>query len=752
MGRRIRSLEMNGNSYFTSKRGVLKSTSQSAELQPAGLPRALDPSVTMGAGTIIANGSSRAYRVAWGLRDANNNLVLGDRSARVLGTASGATQDATLAWPIPPEITTSHIYQVYATAISTSDPGDIMVLTYENNPTSSQITAGSISYTDTIPDAFRNVGTPLYTNTEQEGAGNGNAQPPLARDVCEFRGHAFYANYTDKQTMTIQLVDAASLVAGTSTLTIGGVTFTTNAAETISTGTFQQFTAGTAAQNVENTMKSFCRVVNSYAAVTGYWAYYVGTPTTVPGKVILQERGLGGSAFVATCNNSTTQGCFVPPIPTSGSTYTSVADRRKNRIRVSKFQQPEHCPLARELVVGAENDEIQRIIPLRDSVIVIKDRSVWRITGSAFEDFVAAPLDDTTSCAGRDSYAKLNNTIFGLSNQGFIAITDNGVQIVGRPEEHRVLAGLAVKDAPDHDTFVGIGNEVKRLYLCRAYDAAASVNVVYVYNAITRQWSRWLIDPKCLAVADDRILYGLDNSLGHVLLERDSRRDGDPAQRDYCDESATFAVASIDATAKTITGTFTAGVDYTGSDYAGSSIGYGWKLYDGSNQYLVLSADGSTLTLNSVTGLAGTPTLTAYRPISMTLEYNPLTAGNPGELKQWGPVIVRAETQDAYKASLSFANEHDYKADPVSTTWPGQPSAQDAYVSASGKPSATNHDFGATRGNVYPANTIVATVPKERQVGQQLNVRIVHAVAESRFSVKAVIAIVRSMATNAVRQ
>ncbi len=751
MARRIRSFEMNGCTFVTSNHGILKSTSTSADFTAAGLPRFLDPAIVEAAGTVFtASGQIRAFRCVWGIRDANNNLILGDRSARVLVTSTAGSKSAQLSFPIPPEITTSHFFQVYSTAIGTTDPGDTMVQIFERNPTSSEITTGSITWLDIIPDAFRNLGVPLYTNTDQEGSSSGNAQPPLARDVCEFRGHAFYANYTDKHTMTMQLVDAASLVAGTSTVTIGGVVFTAQAAETITSGYFMKFTAGSAAQNVEDTAKSLCKVINQYAASTQVYAYYVSSPTTAPGKIILQERGIGGSAFVAVANNSTCGNCFVPPLPTSGSTYTSIADRRKNRIRVSKFQQPEHVPLIRELVVGAENDEIQRIIPLRDSVIVVKDRSVWRITGSVFEDFIASPLDDTTSCAGRDSYAKLNNCVFGLSNQGFIAITDNGVQIVGRPEEHRILAGLSVKNAPDHDTFVGIGDEVKRLYLCRAYDAAASLNITYVYNAITRQWSRWKIDPKCLAVASDRILYGLDNSLGHVLLERDSRRDGDAQYRDHAEDSATFTISSIDTSANTATGTFSGGVDYTGSDYD-TDIGYGWKLYDGSNQYLVLSESGGVLTLNTTTSLT-TGAKTVYRPIPVDIEWNPLTAGNPGELKQWGQVVIRAETQNAYKVSVAYANEIDYKTDPVATTWPGQPAVQDAYISSSGEPSASNHDFAATPGNVYPSQTIRTWPPKERSVGQQLSVRISHSVAEARLSIKAVIATVRALASNAVRQ
>ncbi len=750
--RRIRSFEMSGCSFFATHRGIAKSTSTSADVTAAGLPRFLDPSIAEVAGTILATtGLSRAYRLTWALRDAANNLIVGDRSARVVWTATGATKNVRMAWPIPPEITISHVFQVFATAIAASgiDPGDSMVQIFERNPTSAEIAAETITWDDIIPDAFRNVGTPLYTNSDQEGGAAGNAQPPLARDVCEFRGHGFFANYTDKQTMNLQLVDAASLVANTSTVTLGSVVYTAKAAETITAGEFQKWTTGTAAQNVENTAKSLCRVINSYAANSTIYAFYASTPTTIPGKIIIQERAIGGSAYVAICDGATTAGCFVPPLPTSGSTYTSVADRRKNRIRVSKFQQPEHVPLVRELVCGAENDEIQRIIPLRDSIVVVKDRSIGRITGSTFADFVYAPLDDTTSCGGRDSYAKLNNCVFGLSNQGFVAITDNGVQIVGRPEEHRVLAGLAVKNAPDHDTFVGVGDEVKRLYICRAYDAAASLNVTYAYNAITRQWSRWLIDPACMAVASDRIVYGLNNALGHVLLERDSRRDGESAYRDFADESATFTIASIDTTAKTATGTFTAGVDYTGAAYA-SSIGYGWKIYDGANQYLVLSSSGSgtiILTLNSVTSLT-TGAKTVYRPIPVEVEFNPLTAGNPGELTQWGEIIVRAETQNAYKASLSFANEIDYKTDPVATTWPGQPATQDSYVCVSGEPSATNNDFAATPGNVYPGSTIKAAVPKERAVGEQLSIRVAQSVAESRFSIKAVIAQARAVGSN----
>ncbi len=157
----------------------------------------------------------------------------------------------------------------------------------------------------------------------------------------------------------------------------------------------------------------------------------------------------------------------------------------------------------------------------------------------------------------------------------------------------------------------------------------------------------------------------------------------------------------------------------------------------------MLASSGSgpyTLTLNTVVGLAGTPTLTMYRPIPVTIEWNPITGGNAGELKQFGEIVYRLETQNAYKVSLQYANEYDRKTDPTSTTWVAQPAAIDAYVSADQTPaSATSNDFGATPGNVNPNNVVRSTVARDRTVGCQLQPKISNNVAEARFAVKALV-------------
>jgi hypothetical protein len=346
--------------------------------------------------------------------------------------------------------------------------------------------------------------------------------------------------------------------------------------------------------------------------------------------------------------------------------------------------------------------------------------------------------------------------VFMLSDQGFVAVTDNGIQIVGRPTENRVLAGLEKANAPDHDRFVGIGHEQRRIYICVAYDAAAGENTCYVYSPIANQgrgaWTKRRINAVAFAVLSNRLLYALNNANGHVLRQRASRRDGASWYRDYVEDSSTFTITSIDTSAGTCTGTWSGYVDF---DSYESDIGYGWKLYDGSNQYLILSsASASTvLTLNTTTGLT-TGAKTVYRPIPWTVEYNPI-AGNQS-MKQFGDVVVKAETMNAYAIDFAYANQNDTKSDPASDDWSAQPSADRVYVpKASGaEASSTSNDFGATATTnpFNPFNEIRSTVHPERAMGQQLSIRLSGGVAEGYVGIKAVTVEAEDLETTKGRQ
>lgn len=95
-GLRIKSIEQNGNLYFTTSEGIKKISASSASqfstqsgyITDAGGVKALDftASLNVVPGSIsgwFPQDSAVAYRVLWGTKDANNNLILGTPSSRV---------------------------------------------------------------------------------------------------------------------------------------------------------------------------------------------------------------------------------------------------------------------------------------------------------------------------------------------------------------------------------------------------------------------------------------------------------------------------------------------------------------------------------------------------------------------------------------------------------------------------------------------------------------------------------------------
>ncbi len=750
MAWRVRSAAAKGNTYFTSSGGIVKITSSSADMVSAGLPRCLDLILTLtnSSPTLLSTGYQRAYRAVLCQRDANNNLIQGPPSGRfVASNTTGGTRDVQCVIYLPPQITTSHFIQLYATTITTTavDPGDEMRLVLEYFPTSTDIsTNGYVTLTDITPDAGRDAD--LYTNgVSQDGIINAHDEPPLGRDIAWFQNKLLVANYTDKHEMSLLLLGTSGMT--TQTITLNSVVYTAGTSETVSTGTFQVYKTGgggytdlgTQSLNVEGTAKSLIKVINQYAANTQLYAFYESGVDDPPGKIRIVERGIGGSQFTVICSASAMGSSFSPAIPISDSTYASVADRRVNQIRVSLDEEPEHMPRYRNIVVGGEDEEIQRIVPLRSSLIVVKDRSIWRIANAEPGEADPVFLDNTCQVSGRDSVAVLNNTVFMLSDQGFVAITDNGIQIIGRPTENRVLAGLEKIDAPDHDRFVGVGNEQRRQYICLAYDAAAAENTCYVYSPISNQgkgaWTKRRLNAAAFAVLNNRLMYALNNANGHVLRQRASRRDAASWYRDYAEDSSTFTITSIDTSAGTCTGTWSGYVDF---DTYESDIGYGWKLYDGTNQYLILSSASANtvLTLNTTDSLS-TGAKTVYRPVPWVVEYQPIASPT---LKQFNDVIVKAETSNAYALDFAYANQNDTRSDPASDDWSAQPAADRVYVpkSTGAEASSSSNDFGATAStNAFnPFNEVRTYVHPERAAGQQLSVRVSGGVAEGYTAIK----------------
>lgn len=236
-GRRINSIEFNGNLFFTTNSGIKKiSASTSADfttasgfITDAGGVKALDVRATVDSTTpgFFTPLSKIAYRVVWGIVDNNDVLILGSPSSRTVIENQDDTNSAivNLSFPIPNEIdNTNYFYQIYRTGIVTGaslsqldtlDPGDEMNLVFEEFVTSAELTAGTVTTTDITPDDFRQNGTTLYTNpVSGDGILQANEPPPFAQDIEEYKGFTFYANTSTRQQLSIDQLSIANFVSG----------------------------------------------------------------------------------------------------------------------------------------------------------------------------------------------------------------------------------------------------------------------------------------------------------------------------------------------------------------------------------------------------------------------------------------------------------------------------------------------------------------------------------------------------------
>lgn len=624
---RILSGESNKNFFFLTDAGVMKLDSLTGSIGRAGMMKALDGTgaLTGGSGWFSTNGQV-AYRVVWGILDANNNKIIGSPSQRItVANASGGSRNVDLTFSIPSGITTSHFYQIYrsaATASSATEPNDELQLIAEKSPTAGEITAKAVTYSDVTPESLR--GATLYTSPSQQGILQANEPPPLAKDIANYKQMMLYVNTVTKHRLNITLISvgASAGIQVNDTITIAGTTYTGKASENAAAGQFLVDTSGTPAANIDSTAKSLIRVINSYATNTSVYAYYLTGFNDLPGQILIEERTIGGAAYVATTSRTT---AFSPPIPTSGTTYSSANDDSPNRVYISKIGQPEAVPLLQYLDMGSADKEILRVIALRDSVFFLKQDGIFRMTGEDPATVRVSLFDSTTSLTSIDSAIAFNNQVFGFADQGVAGISDSGVAIMSRAIEFEILKLSAAQYTNFNAASFGVAYESDRKYIFATVTEEADTYSTqqFVYNSLTNTFTRWTLPMNhgLINSADNKFYY-CNPDLGYVMQERKSF-----TNLDYADDDVLLQ----------ITGQSGLTVEVVSS--AGAVVG--WTLSDGTRSSIITAIpDGTHIT---VTDLFTWPfaAARAYAPIDCAVQWAPVHGGNPAMMKHFTDVIIK---------------------------------------------------------------------------------------------------------------
>ena len=648
---RVRFISLNKNLYFTSGAGVYRLDSLANNPVLAGAPAALGGTgATTGASGFLANNVSVAYRLLWVYIDANNNLIRGAPSDRVIvSNSTGGTVNTLTTWTVPVDITTGWTYQLYRSNESanlTSEPDDNMQLVYQGIPTAGEISSRQLAITDITPSSLK--GEVLYTSAE--GIQAANTRPPFANDIALYKGLTCYANCTSKHTFFLTLISGSLLQSG-DTLTFsrvsgGSFVLTAGAAENVATGTFKLTTGGTPAQNIASTASSIVRVANLFASNTWLDAYYSSGYTEAPGKMTFIERNLNTTGFSVTC--SRTGNIFNPTLPSSGRTpnNTSTNSSLPNAVYLSKSQQPDAVPVANYIAVGTSSAPIVRVLSLRDSLIVIKTDGIYRITGTAFSNFAVQPLDVQMQIKSANSAVVLNNMVYCFVDQGVVRIQDSGgIEIVSLPIERELLE-LATSNYPGFAgaTF-GIAYPSDHKYILYTVTTKTDTYATraFVYNYVTNAWTMWTTSFTAGFVrSSNNLLYQATyNASGSQIYEERKTFTFD----DYADEQ--YPVTITSSSGRTV-------------NFVGAIPVVGQTLEQvqpiGTLRAQVLAINGSTLTVDlDMPWLAGAATL--YNPINVTWQISNMYGDTPNAMKQFPEISLLLDVNSFGSLNITFSSD-----------------------------------------------------------------------------------------------
>ena len=641
---RVRSFQSNKNLYILSSNGVYKLSSVSSSFRTSGVSRGLGGSgTTTGASGFMGTNTNVAYRIVWGYRDENNNLILGAPSDRIIvSNSTGGDRDVSLTFFIPADIDTTYFYQIYRSTDSATvndQPDDELQLVDELTPSAGEITAGTITYVDATPDDLRGVIIYTAPSLSTEGILGANVQPPFATVACSFGNAAFYGNTRTKHSLTVTLIgtDAPLGVQVGDTLTIAdGAPFTITGAavENAVAGQFLVETALTPAENIAATARSIVSVLNTITANTTIAAYYTSGFDELPGQMFFERLTLTSTPFTVTSSRAT---CWRPELPASGASYnnTSRNEELPNRVYFSKLQQPEAVPVLQYLDIGSPEEPILAMNPLRDGVLILKTDGVYRITGSTPATIAVTPIDTTVRIVAPYSTATLGNKVFFFSTQGVVAASDSGVEIVSRPIETELLE-LSSAQYPNFNSITfaaGYESDRKMVLYTVTTSSDTYATQAFVFDILSGEWTRWTKPASAAIIKQDNdTLY----TVGPAANEADSyvfKERKNFNLSDFADEQYSLALTGVTGLTLDVDDTSLLEVGYTLQQTLGSAR-------------IVTIVSGTQVTVDSIQDWVIGDPLTAFRPIYQSWTTNQFSASNPSEMKHWADLSIVYKSTD----------------------------------------------------------------------------------------------------------
>ncbi len=231
--------------------------------------------------------------------------------------------------------------------------------------------------------------------------------------------------------------------------------------------------------------------------------------------------------------NVTVAGTFAT-ISSSDFSEASENEERANRIYYSKPNQPEAVPLVNFFDVGAQEQEISRIYPLRDSLFTFKSDGLYRVSGEG-APFNLALFDGTCKLIAPDSLGAESNLIYGWSDNGIVTVSESGVSDpISRPID---TVTLKLQTYPNFRTSTfGIGYQSDNSYLIWTVNNINDeiATICYRFSSLTGTWTTFDKTNTCgLINNNDGLMYLGAGDINYSEQERKNFTRYDYSDREF---------------------------------------------------------------------------------------------------------------------------------------------------------------------------------------------------------------------------
>ena len=360
--------------------------------------------------------------------------------------------------------------------------------------------------------------------------------------------------------------------------------------------------------------------------------YYVVSTTSTTFKL---AESIGGTAVDLTSTGTGTHTAYYGTA--SGN------DRYKNGVYFSKTNEPEGAPLGNFFTVGSADEDIQRAIPLRDSLFIFKTDGIYRVSGEDPTSFRQDLFDATTRLIAPNTAVVLNNQIWALTDQGVVAVTEAGVQVKSRPIERTLIDILGLNASVLKQESFAISYETDRKYILFVPTSSGDTvpTQAFVYNTFTNTWTRWDLSKTCGGTnpADDKVYLG-DADSAYVNQERKTF-----SYSDHADYKAAVTITSVSGKELVLDSL--------------DNVAVGDVIYQSASIFAVVDAkdtDTNTVTVNiSANFTAGSRTV--YGAIPTKVAWVPSTGKNPGSLKLFREVTMIFRELFSGTATIAFSTD-----------------------------------------------------------------------------------------------